>query len=72
MSLGWEWGFKLPIKLGDTVHVKFRVGSMRPVKRPGWGIVILPSELINQHGAIVQSGEHRLMIPLRPASETTA
>ena len=65
MSLGWEWAFKLPIKLGDSVHVKFRVGSKREVKRPGWGIVILPSDLINQHGEIVQTGEHRLMIPRR-------
>jgi acyl dehydratase len=66
MSLGWTWDFKLPIKLGDTVHVKFRVGIMREVKRPGWGIVVLPSELINQHGEVVQVGEHRLMIPKRP------
>ena len=69
MSLGWTWDFKLPIKLGDTVHVKFRVGSKRPVKRPGWGIVILPSELINQKGEVVQLGEHRLMIPRRPGWE---
>jgi acyl dehydratase len=66
MSLGWTWDFKLPIKLGDTVHVKFRVSSKRPVKRPGWGIVVLASELINQHGAVVQTGEHRLMIPRCP------
>lgn len=65
MSLGWEWAFKQPIKLGDRVHVSFRVGSKREVKRPGWGILILPSDLINQHGEIVQSGEHRLMIPRR-------
>jgi acyl dehydratase len=35
--------------------------------RPGWGIVVLPSELVNQHGQVVQKGEHRLMIPLRSA-----
>ena len=64
MSLGWTWDFKLPIKLGDTVHVKFRVGSMRTTKREGWGIVVLPSELINQRGEVVQLGEHRLMIPM--------
>ena len=68
MSLGWEWAFKLPIKLGDTVHVKFSVGNKRAAKRPGWGIVTLPSELINQHGEIVQTGEHRLMIPRRPTA----
>lgn len=65
MSLGWTWDFKLPIKLNDRVHVRFRVGSKREVKRPGWGIVVLPSELVNQHGEVVQLGEHRLMIPRR-------
>jgi acyl dehydratase len=70
MSLGWTWDFKLPIKLGDTVHVKFRVGSMRATKRDGWGIVVLPSELINQRGEVVQLGEHRLMIPMRPKTDT--
>ena len=69
MSLGWTWDFKLPIELGDTVHVKFRVGSKRSVKRPGWGIVVLPSELINQKGEVVQLGEHRFMIPRRPGWE---
>ena len=36
--------------------------------KPGWGIVVLPSELINQKGEVVQRGEHRLMIPRRPGS----
>ena len=71
MSLGWTWDFVGPIKIGDTVHVKFRVDSMRPSKsKPGWGIVILPSELINQRGEVVQKGEHRLMIPRRPDAAT--
>ena len=68
MSLGWNWDFKLPIKLGDAVRVRFKVGSKRAVKRPGWGIVVLPSELLNQRDEVVQLGEHRLMIPCRPAS----
>lgn len=69
MSLGWTWDFLLPIRIGDTVHVKFRVTGLRPSRsRPGWGIVVLPSELVNQHGEVVQKGEHRLMIPRRPGS----
>ena len=69
MSLGWEWNFVAPIKLGDTVHVRFRVADKRESRsRPGWGIVILPSELINQRGEVVQKGEHRLMIPKRGAA----
>jgi acyl dehydratase len=69
MSLGWSWDFVLPIRIDDTLHVKFRVTGLRPSKsRPGWGIVCLPSELVNQHGEVVQKGEHRLMIPRRPGS----
>ncbi len=69
MSLGWEWNFVAPIKLGDTVRVAFQVGALRASSsKPGWGIVILPSELINQRGEIVQKGEHRLMIPRRPSA----
>jgi acyl dehydratase len=69
MSLGWTWDFKRPIKLGDSVHVKFRVASKRLTKREGWGIVVLPSELINQNDEVVHLGEHRLMIPRRPGYE---
>lgn len=67
MSLGWTWDFVQPIKLGDTVRVRFWIGSKRPSKsKPDWGIVVIPAELINQHGEVVQKGEHRLMIPRRP------
>jgi acyl dehydratase len=70
MSLGWSWDFLLPIKVNDVLHVKFTVSGLRASKsRPGWGIVILPSALINQNGEVVQKGEHRLMIPRRPASD---
>ncbi len=68
MSLGWTWDFRLPIKIGDTVHVKFHVESMRLTRKAGWGIVVLRSELINQMDEVVQHGEHRLMIPRRPGA----
>jgi acyl dehydratase len=66
-SLGWTWDFLKPIKIGDTLHVKFRIGSMRHTKKPDWGIVVMPCELINQHGEVIQHGEHRLMVHRRPA-----
>ena len=66
MSLGWTWDFLQPIKINDTLHVRFVVTGARPSKsRPDWGIVVLKSELINQHDEVVQKGEHRLMIPRR-------
>lgn len=71
MSLGWTWDFVLPIKINDTVHIKFRIDSLRLSKsRPGWGIVVVPVQLINQRGEVVQKGEHRLMIPCRPQTST--
>ncbi|MBV8620487.1 MAG: MaoC family dehydratase [Curvibacter sp.] len=69
MSLGWTWDFLLPIRINDSLQVRFSVTGLRASRsRPGWGIVVLPSELLNQHGQVVQKGEHRLMIPRRPGS----
>jgi acyl dehydratase len=66
MSLGWTWDFLRPIRINDTLYVRFTVTGLRPSRsRPEWGIVILKSELINQHDEVVQNGEHRLMIPRR-------
>jgi len=71
MSLGWTWDFLLPIKINDVLHISFHVESMRASKsKPGWGIVVLPAELINQHGQVVQKGQHRLMVPRRPVAAT--
>jgi len=69
MSLGWTWDFRQPLYIDDVVHVRFSITGLRPSKsRPGWGIVILPSELVNQNGEVVQKGEHRLMVPRRPGA----
>ena len=51
MSLGWTWDFLLPIYIGDVLRVRFKIGSLRESKsKPGWGIVVLPSELLNRLG----------------------
>lgn len=69
MSLGWTWDFVLPIAINDVLHIRFRIGSMRASKsKPGWGIVVISIELINQKGQVVQKGEHRLMVSRRPTA----
>ena len=61
----------LPIKINDVLHIRFWVESMRASKsKPGWGIAVLPAELMNEQGQVVQKGEHRLMVPRRPAITT--
>lgn len=64
------------LEISDYAYVlelgQNRYEGMRRTKKPGWGIVVLASELINQRGEVVQRGEHRLMIPRRPASVTVS
>ncbi|QEL27048.1 acyl dehydratase (plasmid) [Bosea sp. F3-2] len=67
IALGWSWNFKKPIRIGDTLQVKFRVADMRiPKSRSDMGILIVAIALLNQHGEVVQEGEHRLMVPRKP------
>jgi acyl dehydratase len=66
IALGWTWNFKKPIRIGDTLQVKYRVSDMRiPKSRDDMGILFIAIELLNQHGEVVQEGEHRLMVPRR-------
>lgn len=69
-SLGWTWDFLKPIRAGDRLRVGYHVSSMRLIRKPGWGIVVLASELINQNDEVVQKGEHKLMILRRPEFQT--
>lgn len=67
IALGWSWKFRKPIRIGDTLQVKFRVADMRiPKSRDDMGILIIAIELLNQHGEVVQEGEHQLMVPREP------
>lgn len=67
IALGWSWNFRKPIRIGDTLQVKFRIADMRiPKSRDDMGILIIAIELLNQHGEVVQEGEHRLMVPRKP------
>ena len=66
-SLEWNWKFSGPIFIGDTVHVKFRIASLRESKsKPDRGIIWEEGQMINQRGEVVQEGEHSLMIWRRP------
>ena len=66
VALGWSWNFRGPIRIGDTVQVVFRIDEARVSRsRPDQGLVTVRVELRNQYDAVVQEGEHRLMIPRR-------
>ncbi len=68
IALGWNWKFKRPIRIGDTLQARLRIAAMRvPASRPHMGIVHVEVTLLNQRGEVVQEGEHQLMVPRRPA-----
>jgi len=64
--LGLTWFFKKPVFLGDTVHVEQTIKEKRLTKKPGRGVVVLATRLINQRGEVVQEGERTVMVKTRP------
>jgi acyl dehydratase len=69
VSLGWSWNFRAPIRIGDTLQVRFRVEHARESRsRPHMGVITVVVTLLNQRAEVVGDGEHRLMVPRRPES----
>jgi acyl dehydratase len=60
-----DWSFKHPIFIGDTLKVKMVFADKRTTSKPDRGIVQRGFEVINQHGAVVQSGKSALMVRRR-------
>lgn len=63
--LGMTWDFRNPVLIGDTIHVVQRVASKRPTKRPGLGIVVYASQVINQRNEVCQEGEWKVLYMMR-------
>lgn len=68
-SLGWDrWRFKKPLKIGDTVRVRWWATDKRvSVSHPGMGIITEFFELVNQRDKVVQDGEHVTTVRKRPS-----
>ena len=63
--LGLTWQFKLPIFIGDTIHVEQAVKEMRDSSKPDRGILTFEKEIINQRGEVVQNGATTIMLARR-------
>ncbi len=59
------WKFKLPILIGDTIHVEQYVKELRETSRPGRGILVFEKELINQRKEVVQTGTTTILLAKR-------
>lgn len=68
-NLGIEnWTFKMAVKIGDTLHVSFRLADKRLTSNPGRGIIRWHVEVLNQDDEIVAGGVWVKMFLTRAAS----
>ena len=61
-SLGWDWRFRHPVLVGDTILATITVVAKRTTSRPDRGILTLDVSVENQHGEEVQQGTNQLMV----------
>jgi acyl dehydratase len=60
-----SWKFQGPILFGDTIYVKIKVAEKRISKsQPDRGVVKFHLTIVNQEGAILQSGYETYLISL--------
>jgi acyl dehydratase len=63
--LGLTWNFKAVIRFGDTITVRQRLAEKRETSKNDRGILRMAITVLNQHGDVVQEGEHVLMVKRR-------
>ena len=64
--VGLKWKFRGPIKIGDTLHVRARIAAKEDADEPGWGLVTMERQILNQRGEVVQEGETEHLVRRRP------
>ena len=60
-SLGWDWSFRRPVFVGDTIRATITVAGKRPTGHAERGILTLAVECLNQRDEAVQRGTNQLM-----------
>jgi len=61
-----EWKFSLPIKIGDTIHIRAEVAEKKAVPRLGGGIVTLDVAVLNQRNEVTQRGTWKMLVKSQP------
>lgn len=58
-----DWRFRAPIRLQDTIRVRFEVAELRVRdSRPDQGVLTFDVQVLNQHDELVQSGRKALLL----------
>ncbi len=63
--LGDRWRFVAPVRIGDTLEVRYRPIAFRPTRsRPTLAVATFGLQLLNQREEVVQQGEVDMMLPV--------
>jgi acyl dehydratase len=62
-----DWQFRAPLFIGDTVHFRLTIESVRRTSSGDRGVVKRYFELLNQHGELVQCGHIDILVRARDA-----
>lgn len=65
-TLNWNWDFKGPILIGDTLHAVTKITMKRETKKAERGIINEHVTLMNQSGEVIGEGDHLNMIRRLP------
>lgn len=67
-SLGWNWRFRRPILIGDSIRARITVTARKPHRNPERGVLTLGFVVSNQDDIVVQEGETFLLCARQPSS----
>jgi len=65
-NLGYEWKFHTPVRIGDTITVKLKIGGKKETKRQETGIIQREISVFNQLGELVLSGKSAFLVKRAP------
>ncbi len=60
-SKGWDWTFKAPVLVDDTLSAKLRIDDIRPARQEDQATLALTFGVTNQNGVLVQHGTNLLL-----------
>ncbi len=61
-----EWKFRGPVKIGDTIRARLRVGRKKEMQRLRGGFVVFDVVLLNQDDETVQKGTWTILVKSAP------
>lgn len=71
-NLGYEWKFHAPVKIGDTITVKLKIGGKKETKRQDAGVIQREIDVFNQRGELVLSGRSAFLVKRIPEEDKMA